>query len=207
MRRPRRPRFSRNGQSLSRLLDDGDDTVTFPAPGRYRTAPVGPARTHTTSGQGWTMTVDEDAPPVPVDARLRAAHQSMTLKARYLEAEGMGYRIDDAAHLRERGDKVDGRSVIARAGREGAAHLLGPRQDWLTRNSGRPWEPAGGWDHGWARGLNWYRPEDGDTGLPCWRPGRQPEPAPDPPRPWWVPEDPSGVRAAYERAFNGNGAA
>jgi hypothetical protein len=98
------------------------------------------------TGRGWTMTVNTGGPGIPWNDRLRAARAWLGLKVDWLESEGMGYRIDDAEELRQRGEKLDGRSIIARAGKEGTAHLLGPRPDWLTRNSGQPWEPAGGWE-------------------------------------------------------------
>jgi len=133
----------------------GAETAWHPAPAREE-----PPRTHSAAGHGWAMTVNTEGPGVPMDDRARRARQFLDLKVAYLESEDMGYRIDDAGQIRESGEKLDGRSVIARAGREGSAHLLGPRPDWLTRQSDRPWEPAGGWDGGWAAGVPWLDPDD-----------------------------------------------
>ena len=232
MKRPKRKLREMADRTL--LLRDRrppPEPVTQPIrrvdPGLYQTAPAGPTRlppqtggepairTHTAAYGEWTgtMTVNDEPASAAehMDARCQAARAWNDLKAAYLEDEGMGYRLDDAARLRDRGEKLDGRSIIARSAREGAAHLLGPRPDWLTRNSEEPWEPAGGWvpdmaaaaPGGWARGLNWYRPEDGDTGLPWWRPEPQPAPVVDVA---WPDTDPSGWRAAYERELGGDAA-
>lgn len=120
-----------------------------PHPGRYLTAPAGPARlpegadeptirTHTTGGQGWAMIVNEDAPAIPMDARVRKAHLSLQLAAEDLDTQGMLYRIDDAEQARQRGETIDERSVIALIVAKAVRHLMGPRE---------PWNPAG-WDHG-----------------------------------------------------------
>lgn len=197
----RRHRPRRDARTRTTLISAAADTM--PA-ARYQTAPVGPApRTHQGTYGEWTgtMTVN-DAPASAadhIDDRHRKARACIDLKVAYLESEGMGYRIDDAEQTRQKGEKLDGRSVIARAGREAAAHLLGPREDWLTRNVDEPWEPEGGWNHGWysvPRGpQTWPSPE-----YPPYGPADIPGPA-------YRPRDPSGIRAAYDRAFGGNGAA
>ena len=109
-----------------------------------------------------------------MDDRCRKAHAYLKLEVDDLAAQGMLYRVDDAAQVLERGEALDERSVIALAVAKATRHLLGPVEKWQPG----PWP----------------------------QPGPQPQPPPEPVR-WWVPEDLSGVRAAYDRAFNGNGAA
>lgn len=201
----RRSRLGAAG--LDEFLRGGSDQ-TAPIP-RYHPAPVQPApagpRTYHAGGPGWRMIVDQDAPPVSMDDRLKAARDHVILEVAYLEAEDMGYRIDDAEQIRQRGDKLDGRSIIARTARKGAAHLLGPRTDWLTRRSGRPWAPAGGWNEDWLPGgLAWYDPDARQAER--WWDGPPPEPwtppaAAQPPGAWHHPAGPDRVVAA----FNGNG--
>ncbi len=153
-----------DGRSAPGVPDPDSPRLSRHAP---LSAPLPPGRAGLlpVTGRGWTMTVNTEGPGVPADQRLRAARAFLSLKVAYLEAEDMGYRIDDATQIRESGEKLDGRSVIARAGREGSAHLLGPRPDWLTRQSGRPWAPAGGWDGGWAGGVPWLDPGDPAAGF------------------------------------------
>jgi hypothetical protein len=110
------------------------------------------------------MTVNTDGPGIPWNDRLRAARAFLDLEVADLKAQGMLYRVDDAEQVRERGEELDERSVIAQTVGKAVRHLLGPVEPW--------------------------------------KPGPWPQPMP-----WWVPEDTSGVRAAYERALNGNGAA
>jgi hypothetical protein len=133
-------------------------------PGSIYPAPAAPPlRTrHADVGGGWTMTmtVNTDRPASAWNARLRAAYTSLKLKWAYLEQRGMGYRIDEADQVMQRGEELPPGSVIAETHREAVTHLVG---DWGE------WAPAGGWDHGWAAGLPWYRPEDGDLGLPLRR--------------------------------------
>ena len=76
----------------------------------------------------------------------------------------MGYRIDEADQVIQRGEELPPGSVIAETHREAITHLVGDTGEW---------EPQGGWNHGWADGIAWYRPEDGDTGLPQWQPPRR----------------------------------
>ena len=94
-----------------------------------------------------------------MDPRCRRTRQFLDLKVAYLKARGMGYRIDDAEQVLQRGEDL-GESVIADAHAEAVTHLLGDHGVW---------EPEGGWNHGWAEGLPWYRPDDGDDGLPLRR--------------------------------------
>jgi hypothetical protein len=109
-----------------------------------------PPRVHQAAGRGWAMTVDTAAPPIPMDTRLRRARGFLDLKVAYLKARGMGYRIDDAEQVLQRGEDLPAGSVMADTHAEAVTHLLGNRGEW---------EPAGGWDHGWAEGLHWYDPE------------------------------------------------
>ena len=127
-------------------------------------APPAPPRTHSAAGKGWTMTVRTDGPGGPWNARLRAAHTFLKLKWAYLEQRGMGYRIDEADQVIQRGEELPPGSVIAETHREAITHLVGDTGEW---------EPQGGWNHGWAEGIAWYRPEDGDNGLPQWQPPRR----------------------------------
>jgi hypothetical protein len=133
----------------------------------YAPAPVtAPPRTHQAAYGEWTGTMTVNDTPASaadhMDARCRAARTFIDLKHAYLEQKGMGYRIDDADQVLQRGEELPPGSVIAETHREAVTHLVG---DWGE------WAPAGGWNHGWARGLPWYRPEDGDDGLPLHPPG------------------------------------
>jgi hypothetical protein len=102
------------------------------------------------------MTVDTAAPPIPMDTRLRRARGFLDLKVAYLKSRGMGYRIDDAEQVLQRGEELPAGSVMADTHAEAVTHLLGNRGEWA---------PAGGWDHGWAEGLHWYDP---DVREPWW---------------------------------------
>ena len=68
----------------------------------------------------------------------------------------MGYRIDDAEQVLAARRGPPAGSVIADAHAKAVTHLLGDHGIW---------EPAG-LELRWAEGLQWYRPEDGDDGLP-----------------------------------------
>jgi hypothetical protein len=103
------------------------------------------------SGKGWAMTVNTSGPGVPSNARLRAAHTFLRLKWAYLEQRGMGYRVDEADQVMQRGEELPPGSIIAETHQEAVTHLIG---------RGEPWEPAGGWNHGWAADLPWYDPDD-----------------------------------------------
>ena len=89
-----------------------------------------PTRTHQAAGRGWAMTVDTAAPPIPMDARLRAARNFIELEVADLKAQGMLYRIDDAEKVRQRGEDLDERSVIAVTVAKAARHLMGHREPW-----------------------------------------------------------------------------
>jgi hypothetical protein len=130
--------------------------------GTLYAAPVGasPPRTHSAAGKGWTMTVNTDGPGAPWNPRLHATHTFLKLKWAYLEQRGMGYRVDEADQVMQRGEELPAGSLIAEAHREAVTHLIGDFGEYI---------PAGGWNHGWAEDLPWYRPEDGDDGLPIHR--------------------------------------
>lgn len=160
MRLPRR-RPRPDGAALSRFLHGNadDQTVPFtrPDPGRYQSAPAGPApprRTHQAAGRGWIMTVNTDTPGGPMNAGVQAARQFLELEVADYAKQGMLYRIDDAEQVRQRGEALDERSVIAVTVQKAVRHLMGPRE---------PWDPAG-WDHG----LAWHHPGDTDPPEP-WR--------------------------------------
>lgn len=104
----------------------------------------------------WVMEINAGAPAIPADSRLRRARGFLELKAAYLIAKGMGYRIDDAERVLERGEELPPGSVVADAHAEAVTHLLGDHGEWT---------PAGGWNHGWAEGLPWYDP---DVREPWW---------------------------------------
>jgi hypothetical protein len=156
----------------------GAETTWHPAPGYAERRGIAPparlpalraqprpaasaVRTHSAAGNGWTMTVNTSGPGIPWNDRLRAAHTFLKLKWAYLEQRGMGYRVDEADQVVQRGEELPAGSIIGEAHREAVTHLIGDRGEW---------EPPGGWNHGWAGNLPWYRPEDGDTGLPLQRP-------------------------------------
>lgn len=127
------------GASVAGLPDGAVCTSDWPAPA--------PPRTHSAAGKGWAMTVNTSGPGVPWNARLRAAHTFLKLKWAYLEQRGMGYRVDEADQVMQRGEELPPGSVIAETHREAVTHLIGRAE---------PWEPEGGWNHGWAAGLPWY---------------------------------------------------
>jgi hypothetical protein len=161
LRRPRRDGLADPARGLADFLRGGDDaTITM---GRYRTAPVGPART--IGGRYFNMDVNDDPASAAdhMDDRCRKAHAYLKLEVDDLKAQGMLYRVDDAAQVIERGEELDERSVIAQAVAKATRHLLGSREPW------------------------------------------QPEPWPQP-VPWQRYDDPSGVRAAYNRHLGGDAA-
>lgn len=160
--------FPDTGESVTEILgrvrpaDYDGTTVIFagasdaglPDGGIYP-APV-PPRTQSAAGRGWSMIVRTDGPGGPWNERLRAAHTFLRLKWAYLEQRGMGYRIDDAEQVLQRGEELPAGSVMADTHAEAVTHLLGDHGEW---------EPRGGWNYGWAEGLHWYDP---DVREPWW---------------------------------------
>jgi hypothetical protein len=155
-RRPRRRRdrrapafagdFTDDGRDITEILErvrpadyDGTTVSLSDLRGQPRYTPPRPApvvglpRTHSAAGRGWAMIVDTAAPAIPMDTRLRRARQYLELEVADLEAQGMGYRIDDAVQVRQRGEDLDERSVIAAAVTKAARHLMGPREPWDPR--------------------------------------------------------------------------
>jgi hypothetical protein len=161
--------FPDTGESVTEILDrvrpadyDGSTVIFGGAsdaglPGGAYPQPAPVPATRQMSGKGWHMTVRTDGPGGTWNPRIRAAHTFLKLKWAYLEQRGMGYRIDEAEQVLERGEDLPAGSVIAETHREAVTHLVGDHGEWT---------PAGGWNHGWADSLPWYRPDDGDLGLP-----------------------------------------
>ena len=81
----------------------------------------------------WVMTINTEAPAIPMDPRLRRARNFIELEVADLAAQGMLYRIDDAEQVRQRGENLDERSVIAVTVAKAARHLMGPREPWDPR--------------------------------------------------------------------------
>jgi hypothetical protein len=128
-------------------------------------------------------------PGWPTPAAQRAADY-LAAKVEALVGQGKADRLsrtvlDDLAYLVRRKP----RHPAAEAVREAKA-IIWPA--WPPRP---PWEPPGGWDHGWAADLPWYQPEAGDTGLPWWRPERE-----DTGTPWRPPERAAVVTLTRETA-------
>ena len=195
MKRAKRTRRLPKARSL--LLRDRapePDTQPMRSYSAWQAAPVGPApqpRTHRAAGRGWAMTVNQDAPGIPMDHRLQAARQFLGLKVTYLKARGMGYRIDENEQAMQRGEPAPPGSVMADTLTESVTHLLGDRSEW---------QPAGGWNHGWADGLRWYDPQVREP----WWDGLPPTPQQqaDPAQPWHHPA-PQPWRDAYKRHLGG----
>jgi hypothetical protein len=127
----------------------GDETTWHPAPGWAERRGIAPAdaaamlaRTHHAAGQGWVMTVDTDAPAIPMDTRLRRARSFIELEVADLAEQGMLYRIDDAEQVRQRGEELDERSLIALTVAKAARHLMGPREPWDLMGPREPWDPS-----------------------------------------------------------------
>ena len=59
------------------------------------------------------MTVRTDGPGGTWNPRIRAAHTFLKLKSAYLGKRGMGYRINEAGQVLERGEDLPAGSVIA----------------------------------------------------------------------------------------------
>ena len=83
-----------------------------------------------------------------MDDRCRDAHTHLWLAAADLKAQGMLYRVDDAAQVLERGEELDERSVIAGIVAKATRHLLGPREPWQPG----PWpqpeaDPPSPWNY------------------------------------------------------------
>jgi hypothetical protein len=101
-----------------------------------------PPRTHQAAGRGWVMTVDTAVPSGPMDPRVRRARDFIELEVADLAAQGMLYRIDDAEQVRQRGEELDERSLIALTVAKAARHLMGPREPWDLMGPREPWDPS-----------------------------------------------------------------
>jgi hypothetical protein len=157
MKRARRPKLRKPGRSLllrDRTPEPGTEPIPripgLPGPASYDARayrftgasgaglPDGgiypaPPRTHQAAGRGWTMTVDTAVPSGPMDPRVRRARDFIELEVADLKAQGMLYRVDDAEQVRQRGEDLDERSLIALTVAKAARHLMGPREPWDPR--------------------------------------------------------------------------
>jgi hypothetical protein len=126
---------------------------------------------------------DPAAAPGSPQARMANALAYLQLEVMMLEQREQLDRITDAtlAMLPALAPRSTAVELVSKA----VDHLLGKRPRW---------EPPPGIVA--QTPVCWYRPGQGDSGMPVHRRAE-----PEPPARW---HDPSGVRAAYDRAFRGD---
>ena len=131
--------FPDNGETVTEILDRvrpaGYDGRTWQWGGAndigLMPAPASPPPITMAGRQApWVMTINTEAPAIPMDTRLRRTRQFLDLKVDYLKARGMGYRIDDAEQVLQRGEDLPAGSVIADTHAEAVTHLLGDHGIW-----------------------------------------------------------------------------